>query len=153
MIRNLKKYGIGKDDLLDVYEKQCRSVLELAVPVWNAGISVAEEKQLESIQKTAFAIILGKSYSSYRCVLSELRMETLNNRRSQIRFAFATKARKMENLRTGLKWVTSLMNQPLPQCHLELKDTKTRHFHIWLNYWTQFCETTRNWWTFTLTNC
>ena len=103
MIRNLKKHGAGREDLLDVYEKQCRSVLELAVPVWNAGISVAEENQLERVQKSAFAIILGKSYSSYRCALVELKMETLKNRRSKISLAFAKKARNNDKFKNWFK--------------------------------------------------
>ena len=103
MIRNLKKNGAGREDLLDVYGKQCRSVMELAVPVWNAGISVAEANQLERVQKSAFAIILGKSYSSYRSALAELKMETLKNRRSQISLSFARKARNNDKFKNRFK--------------------------------------------------
>ena len=35
----------GIKDLLDVYTKQCRCVLELATPVWGTGLTVAESKQ------------------------------------------------------------------------------------------------------------
>ena len=38
MLRNLKKHGASRTDLVDVYTKQCRSILELAVPVWNSSI-------------------------------------------------------------------------------------------------------------------
>ena len=34
MIRRLKNLGANNEELLDVYMKQVRSVLELAVPVW-----------------------------------------------------------------------------------------------------------------------
>ena len=81
MLRNLKKYGAGRADLLDVYAKQVRCAVELAVPVWNAGITIAESNQLERVQKAAFHIILGASYISYSNALLELKMETLRDRR------------------------------------------------------------------------
>ena len=99
MIRNLKKFGAGRNELLDVYMKQCRSVLELAVPVWNAGLSNYEVKQLERVQKTAFSIILGKKYISYKQALFDLEMETLVVRRSKICLAFAKKSQKHEKFR------------------------------------------------------
>ena len=34
ILRNLKKFGASHSDLIDVYNKQCRSILELAVPAW-----------------------------------------------------------------------------------------------------------------------
>ena len=34
MLRNLKKNGASTKDLVDVYIKQCRSVLEMAAPAW-----------------------------------------------------------------------------------------------------------------------
>ena len=35
---NLVKHGASITDLLDVYVKKCRCLLELAVPVWNPAI-------------------------------------------------------------------------------------------------------------------
>ena len=104
MIRNLKKYGAGKKELLDVYMKQCRSVLELAVPVWNAGLSAYEVKQLERVQKTAFSIILGKDYISYEQALLDLEMETLEVRRSKNCLAFAKKSQKHEKFRNWFEF-------------------------------------------------
>ena len=76
-MRNLKKYGAGIQDLLDVYIKQCRRVLELAAPVWHSGVTVAASKQLERVQKAAFSIILGKQYLTYEQALADLKMESL----------------------------------------------------------------------------
>ena len=41
MLRNLKRFGARTQDLIDVYVKQCRSVLELAVPDWSPGLALA----------------------------------------------------------------------------------------------------------------
>ena len=44
-IVDLKKYGAGVKDLLDVYIQQFRCVLEMTAPVWNTGITVSESKK------------------------------------------------------------------------------------------------------------
>ena len=103
MLRNLKKHGAGRADLLDVYMKQVRCALELAVPVWNAGISKAESDQLERVQKAAFHIILGTHYVSYAEALVDLKMEKLCDRRVNICLAFAKKAQKQEKFRYWFK--------------------------------------------------
>lgn len=117
MLRNLKKYGASKKDLLDVYIKQCRCVLELAAPVWSAGISDMESKQLERVQKTAFAVILGRSYISYEQALEELEMESLEDRRLDLCISFAKKAQKHEKFQNWFELsdaLTPTTYQPVP---------------------------------------
>ena len=96
MLRNLKKHGAGINDLLDVYIKQCRCVLELAAPVWSGGITEAESNQIERVQKAAFSIILGKNYISYRQAMNQLRMQTLKERRRVLCLNFARKSEEHE---------------------------------------------------------
>ena len=67
------------------------SVLELAVPVWNPGLTIEEIKQIERVQKTAFHIILGGKYLNYELALEALGCLTLN-----ICLKFAKKALKHE---------------------------------------------------------
>ena len=116
MIRNLKKLGVGEYDLLDVYNKQCRSILELAVPVWAAGITRKECKQIERVQKTALAIILGRAYESYNQGLQKLCVESLELRRYNICLKFAKQAQRSERF---CKWF-AYINKPKP-------NVKTRH--------------------------
>ena len=52
-------------ELLDVYTKQVRCVLEIAVPAWEPGLTKSEGGQLEQVQKSAFSIILGDEYLNY----------------------------------------------------------------------------------------
>ena len=66
----------------------CRCVLEMAAPVWSAGITVAESRQIERVQKAAFSIILGKQYVSYEQALIDLNMETLQERRIRERLFY-----------------------------------------------------------------
>ena len=93
--------GTDRKNLIDVYFKQCRSVLELAAPAWTPGLTKTEISQLERVQKTACGIILGGRIHSYKSALKILNMETLESRREQISLKFAKRALKNEKFR---KW-------------------------------------------------
>ena len=58
------------EELIDVYCKQVRSVLELAVAVWSPGLTASQINQIERVQKTVCCIILGVKYFDYTDVLS-----------------------------------------------------------------------------------
>jgi hypothetical protein len=104
MLRNLKKHGASRTDLLDVYIKQCRCLLELAVPVWNPAITKCEVSQIERVQKTACAIILGKQYESYMQALDCLKLESLEDRRVTLCKAFAFKSQKHEKFQNWFEY-------------------------------------------------
>ena len=42
VLRRLKKFGAKTDELIDLYTKYCRSILEYAVPVWHSSITANE---------------------------------------------------------------------------------------------------------------
>ena len=115
MIQNLKKHGAGSEDLLDI--KQVRCVLELAAPVWNSGIKGAESQQLERVRKTAFSIILGRRYTSYKQALFSLKMDTLEDRRKILCENFAIKSQgneKFSSWFTSSDQLTPSTFQPVP---------------------------------------
>ena len=58
-LRRLMKLNFYLLHILDVYTKEVRSLLELAVPVWHSGLNKLQSAQIERVQKTAFRIILG----------------------------------------------------------------------------------------------
>ena len=70
-------------EMIDVYNKQIRSVLEMAVPVWQAGLTMQESIQIERVQRTAFHIILGEAYQDYENTLDQLKCDKLSIRRIQ----------------------------------------------------------------------
>ena len=51
ILRRLKQYEASSEELLDIYSKQVRSVLELAVPVWHSSITMKEKYDLERVQR------------------------------------------------------------------------------------------------------
>ena len=58
-------FDLSVDQLFDVYVKEVRSILELAVPVWHPGLTKKQSADIESIQKVAFRIILQNDYITY----------------------------------------------------------------------------------------
>ena len=51
IIRNLKRFGGTKEQLVKVYIAQIRSVLKMACPVWHPGLTVFETRSIERLQK------------------------------------------------------------------------------------------------------
>ena len=81
-MRRLKSFGAKVVDLVDVYSKQIRCILELAA--WQGSIDQAERIALERVQKCACYIILGNQYTSYKNALKLLNLETLESRRRKL---------------------------------------------------------------------
>ena len=103
ILRRLKFLGAHEHDLVDIFVKQIRSVLELAVPAWHSGITLAEQIELERIQKSAAHIILGDSYQSYKDALTTLGLDSLKFRRDKLCLKFGRKAEKHEKFQSWFK--------------------------------------------------
>ena len=91
MLRNLKRNGADQEQLIKTYFQQVRSIAEMVCPVWSAGVTMQEINAIDRIQKTALAIILGGSYTTYKEALTLLKIDTLETRRSQLCLKFALK--------------------------------------------------------------
>ena len=93
-VKRLKNRGANLTDLLEVYEKQVRTVLEYGVPVWTSSITKQEEMKIERVQKSFLHIALGNDYLSYENALEIAGMETLKLRRLHLCHKFAQKSLK-----------------------------------------------------------
>ena len=109
MIRRLKNLGANNEELLDVYIKQVRSVLELAVPVWQPGLTQLETQQIERVQKCAMHIILGENYIDYYDASEKLNCDTLVSRRIKLCNKFKKEASKSTRYRI---WFTLKTTSP-----------------------------------------
>ena len=94
MIRRLKVLGANTDELTDVYNKQVRSILEQAVAVWSPSLTLAQAAQIERVQKTFCAVVLGPNYTDYSLALSALDLSPLDERRKTLCTNFAKKCFK-----------------------------------------------------------
>ena len=97
ILRRMLQYNLTPEIMFDVYAKEVRSILELAVPVWHSGLTKRQSNDIERIQKIAFKIILGDDYKSYNLALKMLCTQTLEERRKKLCLKFAWKNLKSEN--------------------------------------------------------
>ena len=51
ILRNLARLGTSRESLIDVYFKQCRSVLELAAPAWTPGLTKQKSIKLRECKR------------------------------------------------------------------------------------------------------
>ena len=89
-----KSLGASQNQLLKVYQTRIRSTLEFAAPVFTSGLTKEQSMKIESIQKKAFALILGKDYCNYEVALQTLNQERLDVRRVELAYKFALKCVK-----------------------------------------------------------
>ena len=92
ILRRLKSLGTGTPELIDVYIKQIRSILEFAVPVWNSSLTLADRANIERVQKSALHVMLGDKYATYPNALKQTELTSLEERRSILCSKFAYKA-------------------------------------------------------------
>ena len=102
-LRRLKKLGAGMEDLIDLYHKHVRSILEYAAPVWHSSLTGEDRLKLERVQKTAFHVILGDQYRSYNSALKTKGSKTLFDRRRKLCLKFAKKSLKNSKFTTWFK--------------------------------------------------
>ena len=102
-IKRLEAHGASQDDLLEVYKKQIRPLLEFSVPVWHPGITKGESKDIERVQKCVTKIILQDSYKTYKQALSVTNLQNLSDRREKICTKFALKAEKHDKFKKWFK--------------------------------------------------
>ena len=103
MLRRLRRLGASRTDMLDVYYKQKRCVLEMAVVVWTPGLTKSESVQIERVQKCALHVILGDKYETYDQATKTLSVEKLHERRQKLSLTFAKKCEKNDKYATWFK--------------------------------------------------
>ena len=94
LMRRLKQLGANNKELIDVYCKQVRSVLEFGAVVWHPSLTQINTNDIERVQKSAIAIILGKNDLSYENSLLLVGLEKLTKRRESLCLHFARKSLK-----------------------------------------------------------
>ena len=80
-IRKQKKLDADQKILVDIDEKQIRSILEYAAPAWCSMITVENLADIERVQKCAYFMIFGPS--SYQKYLSAINKVSLQDDSSQ----------------------------------------------------------------------
>jgi len=81
-LKQLKRSGAGRDDLLCFYGTVIRPVLEYDCPVWYSSLTAAQTKALESLQRSALRIIYHDG--DYTILRIRAGYDTLESRREQL---------------------------------------------------------------------
>ena len=98
----LKQFGFQKDELVTAWCTMIRPLIEYAAPLWHSGLTEAESKKLEALQKKAMGIIfgivykdnkrlykLGQSTVNYKKLLEIIGLPSLYDRREALTNKFA----------------------------------------------------------------
>ena len=112
LLRRMKSLKLDKELILQYYLKEVRPLAEHGVVVWNSGVTKAQIKELEKIQRVALLIILGQNYVSYEKACHVFNLATLRERREQLCINFAIKLYKSDRSE---------------QFFTKVKETKTRN--------------------------
>ena len=96
-LRRMKLLDVDPAIICDVYIKEIRSLLELAVPAWHSGLTKSQSADIERVQRVAVKVILsdcstGKSDLKYDMALAVLDLEPLQDRRDRLCLKFARKS-------------------------------------------------------------
>ena len=124
MLRRLQRLGSTYNELVDVYYKQIRCVLEQAVVVWEPNLTKSQSNQIERVQKCALHIIMGKNYINYEHARNYLNVEKLSIRRSQLCLTFAKKCEKHKKY---LNWFNPAITKPNCVTRKEKPETKYKY--------------------------
>lgn len=96
IVRRMKKLGFDKHILNDIYQKEIRSILEFAVPVWTGSLTDHDSDRIENIQRKVFKLILQTGYISYEDACKKFNCDTLKDRRRKLCLNFSKKEYKKE---------------------------------------------------------
>ena len=94
LLRRLKLVKLDYEIILQFYQKEIRPLAEQGVAIWNSGLTKAQIKDLEKIQKVALKIILDENYVSYEVACTLVNISPLNFRRADLCTNFAVKLYK-----------------------------------------------------------
>ena len=81
-LRQLKRAGLGPDELLGYYKAVVRSVVEYASQVWNSGLTQGHIDDLERVQTRALRVIFPGA--DYDLALQVAELQTLKDRRNHL---------------------------------------------------------------------
>ena len=89
--------GLNEWQLFDVYTKEIRSILEMAVPVWHSSLTKMQSYEIEKVQKISLKLILKHKYVNYDQACKKFNTITLEERRTQLCYRFALKNLKSDH--------------------------------------------------------
>ena len=98
MLFRARSFGATQEQLVHLYFRRIRPVLEYACPVWHPSLTAAQRTTLERVQKRVCRIILGGHYNSYSATFATFGLPSLENRRNILTFSFGETLKENDHL-------------------------------------------------------
>ena len=124
----MKQFGLSTEELIVAWKTMIRPITEYAAPLWHSGLTDAQNNQIESLQKKALSMIMGKEYIDhkkyykygkdrlcYEDVLVKVDLVPLKNRRATVTDRFTLDSCKNKR-----------HNDMFPKKHYERASGRTR---------------------------
>ena len=89
LLHKMSEFGASETEMLDIYVKFIRSVLEYSCVVWGSSLTKENCQMLERVQKTAVKLIHKDKYKTYKLSLAQFNIDSLQDRRRQLALTFA----------------------------------------------------------------
>ena len=71
--------------------------IEYCSTVWHSGLTDADCKDIERVQRAAMRVIMGNKYEGYEETLKFMKLDSLKQRREKMALKFAKKSLKQES--------------------------------------------------------
>ena len=141
ILRRMKVLDVEPTIICDVYIKEIRTLVELAVPAWHSGLTKKQSADIERIQKVAVYIILSDSNTglngfTYDMALVVLELEPLDVRREKLRLSFARKTVKSRHSNMFVQNGSQHYTREKPSYYEPMARTQ-RYYNSPLNYLTR----------------
>ena len=80
-ILRMKNLKLDNSILIDIFNKEIRSILEFACPVWNGALTKQDSGRIEKVQKSFLKILLQGREIDYVTLCKSLAIQPLEDRR------------------------------------------------------------------------
>ena len=125
-LRHLKRAGLCKERMLDLYYSMIRSAVEYASVIYHSLIPKSLADQLERIQRQAIRIIYGWNIDT-DTLMQVKDIDTLEKRREKAILGFALNNKNSE--KNGKKWFKETKN-----CERAVRNTTREKYIVCLLY-------------------
>ena len=129
LLHKFSKFTTNKAHLIHIYKSQVRACLEYCSTVWHSGLTEADTKDIERVQKAAVKIFMGNKYQGYEEALKILKLDSLKERREKMALKFAKKSLKLEQFSRLLPLSESKhgMTKRNPERYMVMNSKSERH--------------------------
>ena len=134
LLRRMRNLGLENFTILDFYLKEIRPLTEHGVVAWNSGLTKAQIREIEKIQKVAFRIIFDNHFDSYESACKGLNLPTLQERRTTLCTSFAIKLFKSTRRDEFFTVLEPKSTRSKPKLVLEERSRTSRNFNAPHNY-------------------